>query len=403
MVITNGLTIGGIPIFYRALIDEFHWNRTVIALAGSITLLGAGLLVPLVGIWLDRFGVKPFLLIGTLLLGSTLLLYSRVNSPPRLYALHFLFACSLALAGQVTNVVLVSKWFLRRRGLAIGAVIMGTSIGAALFPPISARLIAALGWRLSITVLGVVVWVVLPPLILRIVRNKPEDLGLQPDGDAPPTVAARQGKATPPGYTFREALATWSFWMLVVGSSCSFYVLFAINQQFFLYLTSPAVGLSNAHAAWIQTALNIFSMTGKLFFGFLSDRWPRKRVALFCAGTMFVGVLWLLALNPTTIYAFCLLAGAGFGGTYVSIQLLVGECFGMRAMGKLLGLVTFADTLGAGGGNILTGVLYDRTGSYQLAFRLIVVCAFVAMLLTAGLRTLNQAARPIAAAAETIS
>jgi len=101
---------------------------------------------------------------------------------------------------------------------------------------------------------------------------------------------------------------------------------------------------------------------------------------------MCLGSLLLLDLDRVTLYPFSLLFGLGFGGTYVMIQLMVIECFGLRSLGKLLGIVTFAETIGAAGGNIITGNLFDRTGSYDLSFRIIIVCAFLALLLLAALK-----------------
>jgi len=387
VIITNGLTIGGIPVFYRSLIDEYQWSRTVIATAGALTLLGAGILVPVVGIYLDRFGVKPFLVAGACVLGGTLFLYSGVAHPLHLYSMHALFALSLSMAGVVTNILLVSNWFIRRRGTAVGAVITGTSLGGVIFPPVSTWLISHLGWRTAMAALSGLVWFVLLPLVLLLVKGHPKEKGLYPDGIPPEQQPrARESQSEQPGLAFAEAVTTGTFWGLVCGAAFSFYVIFSISQQLILHLQSPQVGLTRSQAALGQSALFLFSLVGKFCFGYMSDRWPKKLVTLLCCTTMCLGSLLLLDLDRVTLYPFSLLFGLGFGGTYVMIQLMVIECFGLRSLGKLLGIVTFAETIGAAGGNIITGNLFDRTGSYDLSFRIIIVCAFLALLLLAALK-----------------
>ncbi|MBI4470047.1 MAG: MFS transporter [Acidobacteria bacterium] len=395
VIITNGLTIGGIPVFYKSLIDEFQWNRTIIATAGAVTLLGAGLLVPVVGIYLDHFGAKPFMIAGTLVLGAAMLLYSRVSSPLQMYGAHFLFACSLALAGVVTNILLVSNWFVRRRGTAVGAVITGTSFGGVLLPPAATWLIGQFGWRMSMVILSSLVWFLLLPLVVFLVKNHPRDQGLHPDGEAVDAGdVSTRAAGPPPGLTAGQALSTGTFWSLLLGSALSFYVIFSISQQFILHLQSPQVGLTKSQAALAQSALFLCSVGGKFFFGYLSDRWAKKHVNLLCCTVMFMGSLFLLNLNTITAYPFCVLFGLGFGGTYVTIQLMVAECFGIRALGRILGIVTLAETIGAAAGNILTGSLFDRTGSYELSFRLIVACALAALVMMAMLKPRVQVIAP---------
>ncbi len=387
VIITNGLTIGGIPVFYKSLIDEFHWSRTVISMGGALTMLGAGVLVPLVGVYLDRFGAKPFMIAGTLVLGLALILYSRIFIPWHFYGAHLLFACSLALAGVVTNILLVSNWFMRWRGTAVGAVITGTSFGGVILPPSSTWLISHLGWRMSMIALSGLVWLILLPLVIFLLKSHPREMGLEPDGTGPRPESSSEGnRGEGSGLSFGDALATGSFWNLLFGSALSFYVIFSISQQFILHLQSPQIGLTKSQAALAQSALFTCSLVGKFFFGHLSDRLSKKRVNLLCCAVMFAGSLFLLNLTSATAYPFCVLFGLGFGGTYVTIQLMVAECFGIRSLGKILGVVTFAETIGAAGGNILTGTLFDRTGSYALSFRVIVACAFLALILMALLK-----------------
>ncbi len=387
-------------VFYPVLTQEFGWTRTTIAIAGSITLLSAGILITIVGVYLARYGSKPFLIFGITLLGATMLLYSRINAPWQMYVMHFLFAIALATAGVVTNILLVSNWFIRKRGMAIGAVITGTSLGAMIMAPLGTRLIKAYGWRSAMIIFGVGIIVLLLPLIIFVVRNYPREMNLEADGATTPTTLESSATQNLSGLTVNEALRTASFWSLAVGSALCFYVFFTINQQLVSHLQSPEIGLSKEAAAGVFSLMGGFSVAGKFFFGWLSDKVSKKQVNLVCCFLMFVGTLFLLNLSPATFTLFCAAFGLGFGGVYSTIQIMIGECFGTKALSKILALITFIETIGGFAGNIITGKLYDRTGNYQLAFQVIIACALVATICMALLKPSNLISSPARVEAE---
>ena len=188
------------------------------------------------------------------------------------------------------------------------------------------------------------------------------------------------------GATMSEAMSSVSYWVLLLGSSLCYYVIFAIVQQFILHLQSPQVGFSPTGAAWAYSTLFFFSLSGKSFFGFLSDRFPKRAVNLVCCVMMLAGTLILLSINQANTWFFCVLFGLGYGGITVTTKLVLVELFGLRSLGKLLGIMMGAETIFGGGGNLLTGRLFDTTGSYQAAFRVMAVCSIVSVLLMALLR-----------------
>ena len=181
----------------------------------------------------------------------------------------------------------------------------------------------------------------------------------------------------------KEAIRSRSYWMLLLGSSLSYSVIFAIVQQFILHLQSPQVGFSPAGTARAYSTLFFFSLSGKSFFGFLSDLFEKRAVNLVCCLMMLAGTLLVLKINQANTWFFCLLFGLGYGGITVTTRLVLVELFGLRSLGKLLAVMMSAETILGGGRNLLTGFLFDTTGSYQAAFRVMAVCSIVSVILMA--------------------
>jgi MFS family permease len=445
VAVTNGLSIGGIPVFYSSFIREFGWDRTTIATAGALLLLARGIAGPFTGPLWDRYGPKRFMVIGAAVIGIALVIGSFISAPLHLYVMILLMAIGLTFAGLGPAAFLASSWFTGKRGIAMGIVATGTSLGGMIFSPISTRLIAGYGWRWAMVIYAVFAFAVFMPLIYFFIKNRPAEIDAQPDPDradwflrnrklvnsvlataaiigtliyspVSQRLVGRFGKQTTvliftvlaiiclgtmvryfaargdgegslpvegtgTGATLREALGSASYWVLLLGSSLCYYVIFAIVQQFILHLQSPEVGFSLAGAAWAYSTLFFFSLAGKSLFGFLSDRFPKCAVNLACCVMMFAGTLILLKINQANTWFFCVLFGLGYGGITVTTKLVLAELFGLRSLGKLLGIMMGAETIFGSGGNLLTGRLFDATSSYQMAFRVMAVCSIVSVIL----------------------
>ncbi len=384
VTVTNGLSIGGIPIFYRSFIKEFGWDRTTIAFAGSVLLFARGLAGPLTGPLYDKYGPKRFMVAGAIIIGITLVWAARINAPVHLYAAQLMFAVGLTFAGLGPGTYIVSNWFSRMRGRALGIVATGTSLGGIIFSPLSTKLIQNYGWRNAMLIYCVFSFLVFVPLMYFLVKNRPNEIGAETDGDDAPAANAEKKAVT--GATLAEALASPAYWMLLVGSSLCYAIIFAITQQFILHLQSTEVGLSPEKAAAAYSVLFTFSFSGKAFFGWVSDRMPKRLVNLLCCAMMLLGTLVLLRINASTTWVFCALFGLGYGGITVTTKLVLTELFGLRSLGKLLGIMMGAETLAGAAGNLLAGKSFDTTGSYLMAFQVMAGCALAAVLLMALLR-----------------
>jgi MFS family permease len=389
LAVSNGLTTLGIAVFSRSVREEFvargvvplNGAESMIATAGFLTFLLAGFFSPFTGFLLKRFSLRFLMITGCFILGGALLLHAQATTPLTVYIARILMGTSLGFVGVMPNVVLVSNWFSRLRGTSLGIVLTGTSLGGFAVPLIAAPLMVNYGWRIAMIAVSLLVWLVLLPAIILLVKNKPEDMGLYPDGDL---LAHESDKdQTLPGLTLGKALGTPAFWLFALCAAALFYTIFVVTQQFVLYLQTPKIGFSPLAAGYFLSILSVVSMGGKFLFGWLSDRLPPARVMLICCAVMFASTFILLGLNAGNAIFFMVLFGLGYGGTFVLLQLLVAEFFGRREYGKILGVIVMIETVGAAIGGKITGYLADADGGdYTRAFYGVIVSTGLAFVLT---------------------
>ena len=380
LVVSNGLSIGGIPVFYKSIREDLVASGAVaaenaesfIAFGASLTFLLSGLISPLAGWLIAKFPLKNLMLVGCFILGSGLLLHANANSSAAVYTSRVLMGISLGFVGVLPCVVLVSNWFVERRGTALGVLLTGTSIGGVVIPPLATPLIERFGWRTALILVSGLIWFVLAPLILLLVRTRPD--AAENDVETEQQIAAGQG------FTFGEAIRTPLFWTFALGAALIFYPIFVTSQQ--LILQAAKIGFTAWQSTFVLSGLFAVSVAGKFLFGFLSDRFDPHRVILLCVSLMFASTFLLLDLNEITAFIFLVPFGLGYGGAFVLIQRLVADMFGQRDYPKILGVITIGDTLGAVVGGLITGKLADMYGGdYSVGFYGVIVATGLALTL----------------------
>ncbi|MEP6946434.1 MAG: MFS transporter [Acidobacteriota bacterium] len=390
LLISNGLSIGGLPVFYKPIQEDLlslgsvtlQTKDAVTGLGAGLTFLLAGVFSVITGLFVDRVGSRIFMITGSLILGGGLVYYSFATGPVDVYVSHSLLGLSLGLVGVMIQTVLVANWFRRRRGFAMGIVLTGTSFGGVLIPVIATPLIAAYGWRTALQILSLIVWLVLLPAMIFLVKNRASDMGLDLDGADETSVNVPEPESAA-GSSFIEAVGSPLFWVIGACAILIFYPIFTISQQFNLYLQNN-IGVSRELAGTAQSMLFATSVLGKFLFGWLCDRFPTRIVMTACCGVMFLSTLMLLGfLNASTIFLFLLPFGLGYGGSFVLIQLLTVESFGLKDIGKILGAITLIETLGGFLGSVVTGRLAAaNNGDYTFAFYGVTAAAAVAFAMT---------------------
>jgi MFS family permease len=354
-------------------------------------------LAPFAGALIDRLGALRVLRLGMVVMAAAFCTYPFVRSLAQLEMLHYVLGLGLALGGLMVNVVLLSRWFVARRGLVVGALVSGSSLAASFLPLAISPWVTdpARGWRFGYGALAVAFLVlgVLPGFLL--LKADPAAVGQHPDGAPTPAPAAAAPQS---GATLRAALGSHTLWCLALGSACLWFSMQAVTSQLTIFLEREA-GYAPAEATALFSLMFASSFFGKFLYGAASDWFTKRRVMLAAALTQLVGGLLLLEVGPdglqpardtALLTAFAVIFGLGFGGSFTMIQLTVVESFGLRDLGKILGVVIFVDSLGGGIGSAVVGRLATATGSYLVPFLLVAVVALVACINVLFIRPLQR-------------
>jgi len=385
LVVTNGMTLGGLNVFDRPLLDALKdatgspVSLSDFKLRDAITLAVSGLMAPLAGAAADRFGVRPLMILGALLLSAGYYLYSTVDSLSDIYAIHVLFASALASCGLIVNVILVSRWFVKDRGLALGIALAGTSLGNGTLPPLNAILMEAVGWQSAFRWISLLP-LFLIPVILFVVREHPVNL----DRQMPVAKANGAASASITSLTLGTAIRTPNFWILALIAMFTFFAIIGTQAHLNLYMLGQ--GFDQTGASLSYTVLFYLGLIGKIASGFLADRVGRQRIFIGTLTAMAIGAGILTLSGNNAIWAGLVCFGLGWGGLYTLLQLLAADYFGPRHLGKILGAITVLDTFGGGLGPAVIGGIFDRTGSYKQAFILVTGLVIAALLLATQFR-----------------
>lgn len=390
LVVSNGLSIGGLPVFYKPMLAEIieiggveaDKAQSLVGGAAGLTFLFAGFLAPIAGYLLTKISTKIMMCIGCVILGGALVIYSQANSAGIVYLAHSLLGTALGFVGVLVNTVLISNWFRRNRGLALGIALTGTSFGGVLIPQIATPLITNYGWRTAMISVSLLVWLILLPAAVFLVKSRPSDIGVLPDGDAIPTADTESVPLQLSGMTLREAVITPTFWIFSICAALIFYGIFVVSQQLNLYLQTPKIGFSLQDASNVQSKMFTASVVGKFLFGYLSDKFKSTRVMFFGAALMFASTLVLFDLNADNVLLFVIPFGLTYGGIFVLLQLLVADYFGLKNLGTILGAVTVIETIGGALGTRITGMVADANGGdYSRGFMLLILTTGISLLL----------------------
>jgi len=400
LLVTVGIGLYAPPVFLVPLQHHFGWSRAAIAGGSALGALKAGIIGPLVGGWIDRYGSRKVMTFGALLMASGFGLMSMLRALWQLYALNLIGAIGIACVAWIPTQTLISNWFTRKRGMAMGVTLAGIGFGGLTIPPLTGFLIAEFGWRVAFAVLGSLILVIVVGVTLAVVRSQPADLGLLPDGEAP-SPEERRGDpidgsgevAEVPGLSLSEAVKTGAFWLLSMGHILWTFGSMSLVGHLPAFLTDQ--GFAQKVAVGFPAFAIGISVAGRLSFGVLADRFTKRGIMSLAMVLQVLAVFCLFRVDSFgALPVFAIFFGMGLGGGAVLIPLLIGECFGLRAFGKVLGLVMISATLGAASGPVLTGRIFDVTGSYTLAFVLDIVAFTMAAVVFYCVRRPGAAAGP---------
>lgn len=387
----TGLYIAGVVFYgfttvFEPIAEDMGWSYTQVSFASSLRGIEAGLVAPLIGILVDRWGPRRLVFAGALFTFAGLILLSHINSLTMFYGSFALIALGMSCATTTVLMTAIANWFRRDVGLATGVVSSGFGCGGLLLPVI-VKLIDLYEWRGALTILAVGTLVIVLPLSF-VFRHKPEQYGYLPDGQKENILAPDTGseKAETAGNDLKvkQALKSGNFWFITLAFTYFSLVVGAVITHVMPYLSS--IGITRSTAGLVAAAIPLTSIAGRLGLGWLGDRHNKKLIAAAAFGVVGLGSflfgytevagLWLLV-------PFLLLFGIGYGGCIVLRASLVREYFGRTSFGTVFGLILGINMAGSIIGPPLAGWAYDRWGSYQniwFIFAGLAVPALVALL-----------------------
>lgn len=370
---TVGVVFYGVPVFYPAFVQSLHFTRAELSTGFLIGFAGLALPIGvLAGVIIDRIGARKVIWTGIWLVGLSLILMGSMTRLWQFYVLCTIAAVGYVLSGPIPNQVLIANWFQRKRGRAMGYAYLGLGLGGAASPLAIQPLIHAFGWRTALHVTGTLMLIVLLPVASLVTRSKPADLLLFPDGVPPgpgtanfATATSRTGRRL--GSDFKLFLSSRNFWLITLGCTLTIGAIGAVSQHMVLLLTDH--GYSLKLASRVFSSMLIASLAGRVIVGYLADRRSKKNVmALFYLFLALAIGLLFLARYPAAVWTFALVFGFALGADYMLIPLVTAECFGLSALGTVLGLIISGYTVGQWVAPWLAGRIYDVYHSYDLAW-----------------------------------
>ncbi len=366
-----GIAYYGLPFFYDFMTREYGWSRAVVTSGNAVGKLLVGPLFGFIAGWLiDRYGPRRLMILGSLMMGISLVGLSFSGSLPMFYLFWIFNALGYVFGGPLPCQVLVSRWFDKNRGKAMGIAYLGVGTGGALVPLCSAGLEKELGWHLALAALGILIVLIALPMAWFI-----KEPSLKLDGK----------KSLESMVPIKNILRNPYFYLLALGSMSCMGAVGGISQHLKYYLND--MHLTQSGAAQVMSLVLLFSLAGRVLMGWLSDIIQRKYVMILIYSLVTFSIpLLLLPDFPGRIYLFSVLFGIGLGGNYMIIPLMAADLFGVKALGRTMGIILVADGVAESIFPMLVGALYnDAAKSYAVGFVLLICLALTGAIIVSFL------------------
>jgi MFS family permease len=352
-----GMALWGLPFFYDFMVEQFRWTRAQVTSGNALSKLLVGPAFGFVAGWMvDRFGPRRLMVAGIVVAGIALIGLGSISTLGMFYFFYLFNALGYVCGGPLPIQVLLTRWFDKSRGKAMGIAYLGIGLGGAAVPWISHLLVEHFGWQVALRALGLMIMVIaLPAAFLakeppRRERNRLAE-----------SMADSQG-----------AFATLPFYLLTLGSMLSIAAVSGTQQNLKLFL-SLDLRFTQGEAARVLSMVLAFSMAGRLLMGWLADRFAKKYVMVLIY-LLVAGAIPLLfaGRSQAAVYAFAFVFGIGLGGDYMIVPLVTAEIFGIQRLGLLLGVILTANGVAEAASPWLVGHLRDATGSYAAGFAVLI-------------------------------
>ncbi len=378
LTISSGTGFYCFGVFMDPVREDFGWTKAQVTWIITVYWMFSGCSAPVIGRLFDLYGARKIMAVAAVLNGACLLSLGLVQTLWQFYLVYGVKAIAHAGIGTVAIGSIVSKWFVKKRGRATGLATTGIGFGGLFLAPFAGFLIPAYGWRSVYVTLGIMLWVLVIPAILLIIKSTPADKGLLPYGDEDVSVETQMTiqddgvrrplpESDPLQFTLGQAMCTPTYWMVAM---CFIFVpagVFGTLAHQTSYIES--IGISRETASLALGFTSGMGILGKLFYGFLAEKIKVRYAAMICFGTQAIGVLILMATKSMAmVWLFVFVFGFSMGGMASLQPLIIINFFGTASIGAILGSISFVFAIGAASGPQFAAYVYDFFQDYHWAF-----------------------------------
>lgn len=358
---------------------EVHsWSKGTVSAAITLFFFTNGLAGLVMGRWVDQYGPKWFLIFGSILFSAGLFALPRINSLTQLFAIYMILSLGFCSTALIPINTLLTNWFIRKRGFAMSIASNGLSVGGMIMVPLASFLILRQGFNQALTILAVIYVVIILPVSLIFIKQRPSDIGQYPDGDLPPKMSGKMSQHSGSQmrtWTRKQAMKTMAFWSI----SFAFMLALAGQIAYLVHQVSFLAKYLGPQQAAVTVSITAgASIIGRLAIGSFVDRLDKRHVTIGCV-LLQGGAVFTLAFNShVVILYFCTFVfGLTMGPLLMMQSLMIGDCFGMPSFATVSGAIGFITMPGAAFGPVIAGLIYDATQSYTISFLLFASASFL--------------------------
>ena len=397
--VVQGFTSNALTVIFKPLAADLGFTRAVTSGAAAIARLEGGLEAPLCGWLVDRFGPKWVMFAGISFIGAGLLLMNSIQS---VWAYYLVWGVLIASGNNLALTIpidkIITNWFIKKRGIALGIKFASIGVGGIAVVPIITWLTTSYGWRMACQTWGIISFLSLLLIIFFIKQRRPEHYGLLPDGARSDTDESANdlvskgiqyaNESQETEFTLRQSMKTRAYWILLIATSGAGMVHGAINLHLIPFITD--MGISATVAGLMLSLFNLSTIPARLFGGIFADRVKKEYLQYLLAASFLIQTIGIAAVfimpNITTVYVFLILFGLGSGAATPISVLIRGRYFGRKAYGSISGVTSLITAPFGIISPIWTGWVYDATGNYETAFAVFAGLALLSVLLVCAVR-----------------
>jgi len=390
----------GFQAFVPSILTTFGWSHGATAAAISLQRSESGMISPFVGVLLDKYGPRKAMAFGVFVTGGGFIYMSQMQSLWQFYVAIALLTLGMSFGTFIVFVVTVANWFVRKRARALATLMSFSAIGG-LTLPLLVMSIDEFGWRHMLMATGIGFWIIGFPATL-VMRKRPEDHGLLPDGDlprdanSPGTKDGRMARVKENAITMRQAIKLRFFWQLAIVTSLGQLV---SSTNLFHFSALLEYGMTTALAASAAGAVAIGDLGGRAGIAVLGDRFDKRKMLTVAMIMQTLGVVGLSTINATVLGVnlgmwplplFVIFFGLGFGSSIPLRLSILGDYFGRASYGSIVGLTSSVNAIFGAAGPALIGFIHDSGGTYRPGFVLLAVAIFISIPLALGLEPVGR-------------